>query len=229
MKRILAILSILLILITPFSTGLENVVASSEDIRVQVTERPKVDVALTLGDTDIDVADFDDDLKSELLSRGVDPSIIDIQAFDATEISTNDADADVIFNEWENYPNDVGKWELTDFQGSPVIRSTVNTQWTGFWKEDNAKHTEITSELSVTTTGDDDWVGIAFRMNRYGPDNDVNPYNGNYDAYDMYFFGIDGGGSGESALFKMEKLHLRITKLEITICGMLTITQEMLV
>ncbi|MFD1362746.1 hypothetical protein [Lentibacillus salinarum] len=209
-RKVLLLFLILVVLISPISEA--PIKAIDEKMNISVTELPKIDVALTVGNTDIEVEDFEEDLKSELEAKGVDPGRVNIQAFDTTSFSTNDADADVIFNEWENYPNDVGKWQLTTIDGIPVIRSTVNTQWTGFWEEDDASHIEIDSELSVTTSGDNDWVGIAFRMNRHEPNDPQNPYNGDYDAYDMYFFGIDGGGSGESALFKMENAPFKNNK-----------------
>lgn len=186
---------------------------NKDDLKISVEKTPNIDIALTLGITQVPSIKLEDDLLEELEKRGIDKDRVQFQSFNSTSVSTNDADATQIFNTWENYPNDVGKWQLTTFDGTPVIRSTRNTQWTGFWKEDDAKHTEIKSQLAVTTSdGDGDWVGMAFRMKRYEPGHPENPYEGNIDAYDMYAFAIDGGNSGESALFKLTKVPFENNK-----------------
>lgn len=123
-------------------------------------------------------------------------------------IASDDVDAEVIFDEWENYPNMNGEWELVDIDGANVIRTTQNTNFTGFWYETDAGKIEITTLMGVTEETDDDWIGITFRMNKYEPDQPENPYEGDIDAYDMYFFclhGINGTNCRHGGFYKLEK------------------------
>ena len=192
----------------PMSEKTGEVINVRPSVGFDVKKKKKADIIFTIGDIDPNKVSninglINTYLKSELNSENVDYGTIETS--DTSTVSTEDADAALIFNEWENYPNSVGNWELAQVNGQNVIRSTVNTQWTGFWKQDNAEKIEMEFDTGVTTSGDDDWVGFTIRMNRHNPGSPGNPYNGDYDAYDAYVFALDGGGIKHSGLYKLEK------------------------
>ncbi|QGG46359.1 PKD domain containing protein, putative [Heliorestis convoluta] len=144
-------------------------------------------------------------LINEGKSKGINP-ITSFTEYAPDEAKQVDSAVDYIMNNWINYPNSLGQWQVHTAGSVPSIRSTVNTQWTGFWREDDINRTEIEFEMGVSQNdGDDDWIGFSFRMNKYEPGHPNNPYSGNIDAYDMYFFAMDNRGIRHAGLYKLEK------------------------
>ncbi len=112
--------------------------------------------------------------------------------------------AEDIANNWINYPDHVGQWQLVKVGGDNVVRSTVNTRWTGFWRPDNLTDFDFTFKAGVTVNQDDDWVGFTFAMTK--KEGEESPYEGS-DAYSFYFFALNGFRPGDrprhSGLYKM--------------------------
>ncbi|MCF8010885.1 MAG: DUF1080 domain-containing protein [Clostridiales bacterium] len=119
-----------------------------------------------------------------------------ITSLETSSFSTNDANADFIFRDWINYPNDTGQWELTTKDGENAIGTTENVAWTGFWQQDNATDMTIEYDAGVFH-GDDDTVGFTFRM-QHDEENDT---------YTGYAFAIDkrtsNGGCYHPGLYKL--------------------------
>ncbi len=117
-----------------------------------------------------------------------------------------------IYANWLNYPDGAGQWQLVEVGGKYVIRTTVNTRWTGFWRPDNVNNIGIHFKVGMTNpnNGDNDWIGFTFAMNKYNAGSPNNPYNGNHDAYSFYLFCLNGSMAASArprhgGLYKMIK------------------------
>ncbi len=145
------ILLMILLLISnmamPFSYAFE-----ASDISISLVQEKDVDVVLTLGETAQAVDTFESDLKDALVLKGLPQDLIDITSVEMNTTSTNDADAEVIFNSWENYPNTTGQWtfDRMDIDGRTdvgVMGSTQNVSFTGFW--DSSETAQSTKDINI--------------------------------------------------------------------------------
>jgi len=65
--------------------------AVTSSVTLDVNQAPKVEVALSLGNTMVDVSTFETDLSSALASRGIDPSDVNIAAVESQNSNTSNA------------------------------------------------------------------------------------------------------------------------------------------
>ena len=136
-----------------------------EDLQLSLTPKKKIDVALSVGNTEMSVTNFERDLTNKLADRGVDRADVNIQSLETSSMSTNDADASTIFNSWKKYPllND-SKFNAGWMLSGDVIYTTANVHWTGFWDDKNQDATNQTIDFEVNTTAHQDPWGYTFRM-----------------------------------------------------------------
>ena len=149
--------------------------AFSQSVTMEVKQGPNIDVMLTVGQTSLDFMTLEDDLKAALLSKGIDPSKINIQAFQRSTTSTNDQDASAIFNSWTNYPNSIAGWELTTKNINGVNKSAIGTTvnssdyvngWSGFLDPGKFDAQNYTFEFKLiqSPANDNDLIGFSFRQ-----------------------------------------------------------------
>lgn len=128
-------------------------------------------------------------------------------------IDTESSDAETIFNDWINYPDSAGEWQLTDItynnETKKVIQTTKNEAFTGYRNPERASEINIKTKLNVMAHGDNDVLGIAFRINKKPHGDSDNPYvkddkGRTYSAYDMYVFMFDRSGIRGTGLFKIK-------------------------
>ena len=146
--------------------GLIATPTASTDIEIKVQSNPKIDIALTIKDTSLDLSNFEQDIRSALESEGINTSNITFQTVEGGEVSTNNMDASTIFNEWGRIGK-TGNWSLVTVDGVNAIQNKENTVgMTGFYYKDNFKLKDMTLEFDARPIdGDDDYFGIFLRFN----------------------------------------------------------------
>lgn len=189
----------------PLDEKRTEVINVRPSVGFDVLPKKKADIIFTVGDTegtgfDADIVQYlngliDQYLKPELTALNVDYTI---ETMETSTISTNDVDVHEIFNNWINYPDDSGQWQLHQVDGTTVIGTTQNVGWTGFWYPDDAYDVEIEYRQKETTI-DDDTMGFTFRMTHQ---------DGKYSFYAFLMDqgGMDQGEAHPSGLYKAVNL-----------------------
>ncbi len=161
-KKYIGLLLVICMVLTAFT----NVVNAAEKVEVQVKINPKIDIMVTQKDSDLDMTNFDADVIQRLQGYGLDTSNVKIQTVKRSSISTNNADASVIFNNWGRigYP---GQWSVVNVGGTSTIQNAENTaNYTGFYYPDSYEYTDMEIEFdNRSTDADDDFMGCMFRFN----------------------------------------------------------------
>jgi hypothetical protein len=169
-----------------------------QEINLQIAQQKDIDVVLTVGNTSVDPKTFETDLLKELEERNIDVSRVNIEAVETQSFSTNDANAEEIFNTWKNYPDNAGQWAYHPETNS--LGSTQNVHWTGFW--DDSLEAQSTTDVEIEYdfrekytigTSHPDPQGFTFRMTQK---------NGLYSFYAFWYYQYEG----RVALFKAENL-----------------------
>lgn len=167
-KKILAILCILTLLqiwnIIPFILESQAV----EDVTLSLIPSPDIDIALAKAKTGVNLSTFDVDLREALKQKGIDVDRVNISEIETNYITTDDANASVIFTTWQKYPTISGanfeaEWALMGNE----IHTRANVHWTGFWDQ-NATDMDDYNITFDFTNGDFDPLGFTFRMNKKG-------------------------------------------------------------
>jgi len=152
----------------PMGEKTGEVINARPSVGFNMKKKKKADIIFTIGDVEPSKVDnlqglINYYLKSELDSENVDYGTI--QTSKTSTVSSNDAGASTIFNNWQKYPLisdskfDAG-WGLSGDE----IYTSANVHWTGFWdneKEDTG-YQEIKFDV-MTDTHLDPW-GFTFRM-----------------------------------------------------------------
>ncbi len=147
---------------------LNYVVKAVDTVELSFIPTPYIDIVLAKGLTSLNVNNFETDMMESLQKEGIDTSMVNISAVESVYLSSNSADASVIFNTWEKYPKISGanfqaNWQLSGNQ----IYTTANVHWTGFWNREAENDSDYTIEFDVMN-GDQDPLGFTFRMNEIG-------------------------------------------------------------
>ena len=152
-------------------------------VELDIVNQKDVDVVLTVGDTSVNVDNFEADLRQELQERNIDSSRVNIQAVETTTINSNDVDAQSIFNSWNNYPNNTGQWKYD--AAKKALGTTQNVEWTGFWNKNASEESDYNFKFKtgVFPRNDGDNIGWTFRMKETGTN-----------VYSYYAFIWNGGG-----------------------------------
>lgn len=105
----------------------------------------KVDVVFATGELSqsSQMQDYMDTFESNLQSAS---NFIDayVEKVETSTISSNDAGAAEIFNNWTNYPDNTGQWTFNASDNS--MGSTRNVSWTGFWNDKDQQATDLVIE-----------------------------------------------------------------------------------
>lgn len=131
----------------------------ADGVKVEIQKVDDIDVALTVGSTELESRNFEQDLLNSLENKGVDKSRVNVQAFESKTTSTETQDASEIFADWESrsllpngsnrdlYLGDIvsGGWIA---EGSRVIRDTGNTRPARAWINPVAPETDGATEIS---------------------------------------------------------------------------------
>jgi hypothetical protein len=203
MKQITLFLCLCMIVTMPgFALGFEFEATAKSDLTMQFVQRPDVDVVLAVGESDLELSDFEAKLKIKLEEKEIDPDTVNIVTVKQTVISTGDEDSTSSFNGWPNYPNLSGNWKYNEKDG--IIFSRENSSWTGYWNPVETSNLEMEvsliqrdSEYQTSPSIDDDGMGITFNMN-------VKDDATNLKNYQFYAYMTDGGGAYLPGLYKKE-------------------------
>ena len=152
----------------------DSTTANSETegkVNISVSNKPIVDVMLTSKDTNVNLDNFEDDVRGKLQDLGVDTTNVEFQTVERASLSTNAQDASQIFNEWGKI-GVAGNWVLTTYNGTSVIWNKLNTNGaTGFYSKDNYNIKDATIDFDMRTTdSDDDYIGVFLRFNMNSPE-----------------------------------------------------------
>ncbi len=127
--------------------------------------RAKADLVFTIGETDPAITE---NLKDNIISY-LEPRLHDagidfgtINSIETTSFSSNDADAEEIFNHWQRYGYNKDTWQF--YADSGIIRRQNNDWWSGFY-DPQFNSDDYTLSLQMGSFGgDDDDIGISFGM-----------------------------------------------------------------
>jgi|GEM_PF-3501722 len=208
MRQIIFFLCFCMIFSMPAFAGLDFEATAKTDLTMSFIQRPDVDVVLTVGNSDLDMTNFETDLRARIEAKGIDLDTVDISSITIQTTSTADADAGEIFGSWTNYPAPPnpdnpssydynlryygpGEWEYLEEE--QTIRTTQNVGWTGYWDESvNVSDVDFSCKIAQFAS-DDDNIGITFRMNLQGEAKDLRNYS-------FYTYITDMGGPNRGAI-----------------------------
>ena len=155
----------------PMSEKTGEVINARPSVGFNMKKKKKADIVFTIGEiagskiTDLQGL-INRHLKAELDSENVDYGTI--QAMETTTFSSNDSDAEKIFNNWSRYGVNQNTW-FFDPNTNKVQREN-NDYWSGFYDPNFAKD-EYTLELKMGTFGgDNDDIGISFGIQPGNPE-----------------------------------------------------------
>ena len=170
-----------------------------QNVTVSVIPDPKIDVVLSQSTTEADMTNIEKDLKTKLEEDGFKTNNVQFQTVQTETISTNAADASVIFNNWGRI-GWTGQWSLTTIDGKYAIQNAENTDdYTGFYYPERFDyHNQVIEFDNRSTNGDDDMMGCMFRFNLMDDSTDVKNRK-----CSTYIFALDkhdsNGGIGNGA------------------------------
>lgn len=207
--RLQKLITFLLIFVLSFSMS-SNLKVHAEDelnegeqrIRLLIDNVPQVDIKLAVGDTDINIDAFKEDLIAELESRGIDTSNFHVITTEQTTVSTEMADAGEIFSSWGRI-GWTGQWSYDS--STKTITNAENTDnFTGFYYPHSFKYRDIDfSYWNCTTDLDDDYMGAMVRFN-VNPDGTVTTY--------VFSLGRSDNGDGWQNLYHGYGLYKIVQK-----------------
>ena len=171
-KRILSFVLALAIVLTMISLP-----KASTDIKVTIQNTPKIDIMLTSKETNLDLTNFEADVKNKLEENGINTNDITFQTIERASVDTKQNDAKTIFDTWTAFPyNKKTNWKvLSDTNGTYLTSSDNETYETGFFDTTNGYVNNITMSSKVFCTQYNQPMGFIFRMTE--DESDPNRYN----------------------------------------------------
>jgi Fibronectin type III domain len=172
-----------------------------QEINIQIAQQKDIDIVLTVGNSNVDPKTFEADLLKELKERNIDNSRVNIQAIETTSISTNDANAEKIFNEWTMFPyNYNGSDTLWRYDSTNKwLISDVNPPFeTGFIDEKQGMVSDFTLESDIYISQPIQPVGFVFG---------IHPNEEDPNRYNLYYLWVSTDSEANQtvvALFKVE-------------------------
>jgi hypothetical protein len=130
-----------------------------------VTPTNKVDVVFTIGEVASNKTDelsnkIENYVKSYLEANNTEYIDTQIETIETSTISSNDANASAIFNDWTRYGYNSNTWSFNSSTG--VISRDNNSYWSGFY-DPNFDNDKYTFEVELGTSGgDNDDIGVSF-------------------------------------------------------------------
>lgn len=102
--------------------------SDDENLIINAMPSPKIDIALSVGSTIINLESFADDLKRELEARGISSDQVKFQEVETIAVSTDDADAKRIFQEWVNFPFNGPSYWFYDEENKWITSDLLQTR-----------------------------------------------------------------------------------------------------
>ena len=141
-----------------------GVFGDGQSVSLTLTPKPKIDIALSKGQTSVGLSSFENDVKSKLGSLGVDTSDVQVKAIETETFSTSTSSASSIMNTWKKYPEISGnnfeaQWTLD----GDTMYTKANVHWTGYWNKSAVNDSDYTIQVSIQNP-DTDPCGYTFRM-----------------------------------------------------------------
>ena len=202
LEKSLKIITILLIVTNIILLGANIYVRASEDVKLSVINKKKLEIVLSKNDSNMDVTNFKDDIYTELENQGVSKDRVIFHDAQRDVVSTEQSDVSTIFNSWGR-AGYTGKWSYNASTG--IIVNAENTDnLTGFYNNNNFEYQDITLSYDNTSTdSDDDAMGGMVRFNK------------NSDGtYSSYVFLIDQGGTIGTGLYKLQNASFIVNNLK---------------
>ena len=182
---LIALITLLVILLVFIKENTANAV-DTEDIKVDISNDPRVDIVLTAKETNIDLSTFEKDVNQKLQSQGINTSNINYQTVDRSILDMNSADASKIFSTWSTFPyNITSNWRY-DSNGKYITSSVNEPYETGFIDEQTGNIHNLTIQSSIHSNEYIQPVGYILRMSK--STTDENRYN----MYMLWVSGFDG-------------------------------------
>ena len=119
MKKIKSFLYIMLIIIIIGIMG-GTIVNSMQLVDLQTRQQPTINIVLTKNKSNVDISNFEKDLKAELENQNVNPNRVNVQEIETENFSSNAADAADILSKWGRVGL-AGNWY---YSGNEVINSS---------------------------------------------------------------------------------------------------------
>lgn len=137
-----------------------------------ITPTNKVDIVFTIGEIDNKkIQQLNEKIntyvKTPLESDNTNYIDTKIKSIETSTMSTNDADAKEIFNNWSRYGSNSHTWSFNS--STKVISRDDNSYWSGFF-DPNFNEDNYTLEIDFGTFGsDNDDIGISFGIKSGNP------------------------------------------------------------
>lgn len=133
----------------------------------------KVDIIFTIGEVDGSKTQelnskINTYIKTYLEANNTDFIDTKINTIETSTISSNDANAETIFNDWNRYGTNPYTWSYDS--STKVISRDDNSYWSGFYDPtfENDKYT-FEVELGTSGSDDDDDIGVSFGIKDNNP------------------------------------------------------------
>ncbi|WP_440977657.1 S-layer homology domain-containing protein [Sedimentibacter sp. LTW-03] len=134
-------------------------------IDFSVTPSNKVDIVFTVGQVESSKinelsAKINNYVKAYLEANNADYIDTEIETIETSTISSNDADAAAVFNNWTRYGTNSNTWSYNSSKG--IISRDDNSYWSGFY-DPTFDSSNYTFEVELGTSGgDNDDIGVSF-------------------------------------------------------------------
>lgn len=180
-KRMLAIA----LSVSTLGTIFMRDVNGSEQVQVSINNVPTVDIALTMRNTNVNIENFEKDLRDELKGLGVDDSNFKFQLIDTLTSVSDNSDANSIISQWQTTPFGIASnWYFEN----GYLTTTVNEDYeTGFIDTRNGYVENVTLSSNIFDNDNGQPVGYVLRLKPQVPDS--TRYNGYY----LWVSRVDGG------------------------------------
>jgi len=138
----------------------------------EVAPSNKVDIVFTIGDVDSSKTQelnskIDTYVKTALEAENTDYIDVTIQTIETSTMSSNDADAEAIFNNWTRYGANSDTWSFDAV--NKIIKRDDNSFWSGFF-DPNFNEDNYTLEVELGTDHrDNDDIGVSFGIKDNNP------------------------------------------------------------
>ena len=138
LEKSLKIITILLIVTNIILLGANIYVRASEDVKLSVINKKKLEIVLSKNDSNMDVTNFKDDIYTELENQGVSKDRVIFHDAQRDVVSTEQSNVSTIFNSWGR-AGYTGKWSYNASTG--IIVNAENTDnLTGFYNNNNFEY-----------------------------------------------------------------------------------------
>ena len=158
-------------------------------------QKKKVDIVFTTDRNVIGLNEkIDQFVKATINAKGGDVLYTSIATVETTTVSTNDGDAQKIFNSWQSFPQ-VNSWGYDSV--NKVVYNNDNPPWeTGFYDPTKFESKDFKMETDIYSNQPTQPIGLMFKLH---------PSPSYADRYNMYYWWASGS---HAVLFKVENAKI---------------------